>query len=65
VPGGGTTFSANPTTISRGSNTFLIEDPQNRYAPTSSFQSMQVDGVSYEWYLDSTNNVLRCYRQVQ
>jgi len=65
IPGGGTNFAADPAILSRGSNSFTIEDPQNRYAATANSVNMQTDGVTYEWCLDSTNNVLRCMRQVQ
>jgi hypothetical protein len=65
VPGSLGGFAANPATISRGSNGFTIEDPQNRSAATANTQILQTDNVCYEWMLDSTNNVLRCMRQVQ
>ncbi len=65
IPGGGTNFASDPAILSRGTNTFTIEDPQNRYAATANTANMQTDGVVYEWCLDQTNNVLRCMRQVQ
>jgi hypothetical protein len=64
VPGSLGGFAANPCTVSRGANTFTIEDPQNRYASPANTKTLQVDGVCYEWMLESTNNVLRCMRQV-
>jgi hypothetical protein len=52
-------------TLSRGSNTFTIEDPQNRFAALANSVAFRVSEQTYEFMLDSTNNVLRCMRQVQ
>lgn len=65
TPGGGTTFAANPVILSKGANTFTIEDPQNRPAATANTAPMRIDGAVYQWCLDSDNNVLRCMNQVQ
>lgn len=51
-------------TLSRGTNTFTIEDPQNTFTigNTALFQTSQ---VTYDYWLDSVHNVFRCLRQVR
>lgn len=52
-------------TLSRGTNTFKIEDPQNRLSALANSVTLGISGSTYEYMLDSTSNVLRCMRQVQ
>lgn len=54
-----------PVTLARGSNTFTIEDPSNRFGTLANSVTFGVSEAIYEYMLDSTSNVLRCMRQVQ
>jgi hypothetical protein len=50
-------------TLSRGANTFTIEDPSNRFNPLANSALFQVSNQAYSYVLD--NGVFRCLRQVQ
>jgi hypothetical protein len=57
-------------TLSRGSNTFTMEDPQQRMVPatanpTNTSVLLTTSEVVYPFMLDATNNVLRVMRMVR
>ena len=65
VPGGTSTLSVDNVTLSRGANTFTIENPQDRSLAPTNTVPFETDNQTYEYMLDATNNVLRCMRQVR
>lgn len=71
MPGiGGTTLeglaaASTPVSLARGSNSFTIEDPSNRFGALANSVTFGVSEAVYEYMLDSSSNVLRCMRQVQ
>jgi hypothetical protein len=65
VAGGTSTLSVDAVTLSRGANTFTIENPQDRSLATANSVLFETDNMSYEYMLDATANVLRCMSQVR
>lgn len=52
--------NANAVTFSRGTATFVIENPQDVGAATGNTQQVNVSNQTYHLMLDKTNNVVRC-----